>query len=96
MTSKELLKNFSENARYLCKQKGKSIGELEKEIGVSKGYLSRIVNSEKAISLANLYKISQILETTIDDLISKDMCLEWKIQELEKELDSLKKQRGDR
>ena len=96
MTSKELLKNFSENARYLCKQKGKSIGELETEIGVSKGYLSRIVNSEKAINLANLYKVSQILETTIDDLISKDMCLEWKIQELEKELDSLKKQRGDR
>lgn len=96
MTLKELLKKFSENVRYLCKQKGKSIGELETEIGVSKGYLSRIVNLEKAINLANLYKVSQILETTIDDLISKDMYLEWKIQELEKELDSLKKQRGNR
>lgn len=92
-TSKELLKRFSVNARYLCKQKNINIGELEKQIGVSKGYLSRLSSSEKAISLGNLYKTAQILETTIDDLLSEDMMIKYRIQELEEELNLLKERK---
>ncbi len=89
-TSKDLLKRFSVNARYLCKQKGMNIGELEKQVGVSKGYLSRLSSSEKAISLVNLYKTAQILGTPIDDLLSEDMMIKHRIQELEEELNLLK------
>ena len=94
MTSKELLRIFSLNVRYLCKQKGIRIGDLESRIGVSKGYISRLVSSEKAMSLANLWKIAQILETSIDDLLNEDMAIEHRIQELEEEIKTLKDLRG--
>lgn len=89
-TSKDLLKIFSRNARYLCKQKGIFIGDLEAEIGVSKGYISRLEKSEKAISLANLYETARILETSIDDLLREDLAIKRRIQELEEELNLLK------
>lgn len=89
-TSKELLKRFSVNARYLCKQKGKKIGDLETEIGAAQGYFSRIVTFEKATNLAHLYKTAQALETSIDDLLSEDMMIKHRIQELEEELNLLK------
>ena len=89
-TLDDLLKRFSANARYLCKQKGMNIGELEEQVGVSKGYLSRLSSSEKAISLVNLYKTAQILGTTIDELLSEDMMIKHRIQELEEELNLLK------
>lgn len=94
--SKDLLRIFSRNARYICKNKGISIGELEEKVGVSKGYLSRLESSKKAMSLANLWKIAQILETSIDNLLNENMMIKYRIQELEEELKSLKKESGAR
>ena len=94
MTSKELLRIFSLNVRYLCKQKGIHIGDLESKIGVSKGYISRLVSSEKAMNLANLWNISKILETSMGDLMNEDMAIEHRIQELEEEIKTLKDLKG--
>ena len=97
VTSKELLARFSTNTRYLCKQKGKNIGELEEKLGVSRGYLSRVTNSKKAIKLSSIYMTAKILEVSIDDLFNEDLMITNRIRELEEELNKLKmQQRGDR
>ena len=43
--SNEIIQNIYQNTKYLCKKNGIPLAELEKEIGVSVGYLSRAANS---------------------------------------------------
>ena len=92
--SKKLLKIFSTNVRNICKQKSIQIGKLEEQIGVSHGYLSRLDKSEKAICLANLYKTSKILETSLDDLLDEELSINRKIQELKEEIATLEDLKG--
>lgn len=51
-----------QNIKYLCADKGISISQLEKEIGVSPGFLTRMSTSypsiEKIVSVAKYFKIS--------------------------------------
>ena len=96
VTSKELMERFSTNTRYLCKQKGKSIGELEKEIGVSTGYISRLAKTKQAIKLSSAYVTAKILEVSMDDLLSEDLMIVNRIHELEEELNKLKMKRGEK
>lgn len=94
MTSKELLEIFAQNVKCICKQKNICIGDLEKQIGISKGYLTRASKYKNAISLWTTYPISKSLETSIDDLLNKDMTIEYRIQELKEELAKLESLRG--
>lgn len=58
------------NISYLIKEQGKKVGEVETQAGVSAGYISR--NSKDANSKPGidfLYKVSEILNTSIDTLI---------------------------
>ncbi len=93
-TSRELMKIFSWNARLCCKQKGMRIGDLERQVGVSPGYLSRIEYSRR-VSLANICRTAEILGVTIDDLLSENMMIDMRIEELKKELKMLKSKRGE-
>ena len=78
------------NLRYVCKDKGIQIGELERKAGVSLGYLSRMENKGKSISLCKAYAFANIVGVTIDDLLRKDFFKEMRIKELEEELKKLK------
>ena len=68
---KVLLKNIS----YLIKKKGIKIGELEKSIGVSAGYISRINKKNDGVStnVDIIYKIAHELGVTMDVLVSVDL-----------------------
>jgi transcriptional regulator with XRE-family HTH domain len=55
------------NAKRLCKEQGKQLGEVENQAGLSKGYLSR--TKYKTISVKKLIEIANILEVTIDELL---------------------------
>lgn len=87
---------ISRNVRFICKQRGLNIGDLEKQIGVSTGYFSRLEKNGLKISLLNVYNASEILGVTIDDLINKDLSIEQRIAELKEELETLEKQRKTR
>lgn len=82
---------FVINACYLLKQKGIKIGQFEKEIGISSGYISRCKSDNKKISLDLAIKISNTLGITIDEIIAIDY-KKLRIAELEAELRELKEE----
>ena len=88
--SKKYYERFFRNIRFVCKNKGIQIGELETIVGVSLGYISRMEKNGKSISLRNAYSLANIVGVTIDDLLRKDFFKEMRIKELEEELKKLK------
>lgn len=95
--STEIAALFCKNVRFLCKEKGKGISEVEKEAGRSVGYLSR---AERGISaslpLQTCYRIAEILGVRLSALLELDLerrarinKLRAEIKDREKELESL-------
>ena len=64
-----------DNISYLAKKYNLRIGEVEKMLGISTGYISRIANekSGKKLSIDVVWKISKLFEITIHDLICRDL-----------------------
>ena len=71
-----------QNIFYLCDKKGIKKSELERKIGVSIGYFSRLKNKDKcSIQVDVIQKLAATLETSINTLISVDL-LEFNKDEL--------------
>lgn len=84
--------------RYLCELHNITIGELEEEIGVSKGYISRGRKGNKLISIDCCLAIAKRFGITVNDLIYPDYLNEIRrlqIKELEKQIEVLKKEIGE-
>lgn len=65
---------FLSNINYLCGQKKIKKSELEKEVGISVGYLSRLDKEEDVAPKISLVDaIAQKLEVDIDSLISVEL-----------------------
>lgn len=65
-----MIKALSDNIQALIKIRGIQIGKLEKQLGVSAGYFSR-VRRGMSISSEVLYKLSKAVDVSMDDLCSK-------------------------
>lgn len=78
------------NIKWLAKSKGILIGNLEKEVGVSKGYFSRLEKSIREMSLGTAAKVADVLGCTLDELVLTDIGRQIEIAELEKKLQALK------
>lgn len=86
------LENFYKNVKYLCKAKGIKIGELEAGVGVSKGYFSRVSKSgQKEIGVIKAFKIAEILGQDLESLINDDAWVDFRIKELQAEIEKLEK-----
>lgn len=81
--------NFYNNVKFISKDKGIPIGELEKKVNVSPGYLSRMCSESKELSVFKAYRIAQILEWNLMDLLETEVWKEFRIKELKKELAEL-------
>lgn len=84
------ISNLYKNIGYLIKVYNIRIGELERAIGVSAGYISRSAGVDMPIS--KVIKIADFFEITIDDLVRgnyRKAFLEGEIKRLQKELDAL-------
>lgn len=66
---------FRQNLDNLLKAKGLKISELEAALGLSAGYISRVTGpeSKRKLTADTLWKIAEILQTNIDDLLNKDI-----------------------
>lgn len=64
---------FAENLAYLRKQKGLSQSELSEKIGMSRAVVSLYEMGKREPKSSNLAEIAQILEVSIDDLLTKDL-----------------------
>ena len=59
------------NIKVLCKIKHIKMNELETQIGLSCGYLSRM--GKKRITVDRIDKAAEILGVTVDDLLHKNL-----------------------
>jgi transcriptional regulator with XRE-family HTH domain len=66
---------LSSNISYLTKRNGLRIGEVEKLLGVSVGYISRTTKegSAKKLSIDVVWKIAKLFEVNVNTLISTDL-----------------------
>ena len=84
MTDKEMTQKICRNVKYLCLIHGVKIGDVEEEIGVSKGYFSRTHKDASDFSFCKAYKLAQFFVIPIDNLINFDFCREYHEQELKR------------
>lgn len=64
----EMYKTVAKNIRFYRKEKGLSLDELSEYADIKKEFLQEfeLADTNMAISIYDLYKISVILETSID------------------------------
>ncbi len=67
--SQKILFKFGENVRKVRKEKGLSQEELAFKAGLHRTYIGMIERAEKNITLINIQKISNALNTPIVDLL---------------------------
>lgn len=65
------------NITHLAKSNDIRLGELEKMLGISTGYISRTAkeNTNKRLSIDVVWKLSQFFNVSIDELVSHDLRL---------------------
>lgn len=86
-----MIKQFGMNVRALVKVSGIKMGEFEKSIGLSKGFISRLCSGNtEFISLAATIKIAKYFDKSIDDLLTKDFVKDCEKKILEKQLEDAK------
>lgn len=68
--SKAINLAIAENVRAYIDLAGIGIGEFEKSIGKNNGYISRICNTGGEISLLTALRIANILDVTLDELVT--------------------------
>lgn len=63
------------NIAYLLKKYGLRMGDLERLLGISAGYISRTVkeNSSKKLSIDVVWKIAELFEISVQKLIEDDL-----------------------
>ena len=66
----EVSKNAYLMIKHLCKIEELKIGDLEKTIGLTPGYLSRIGSGKRALTLEKAMDIANYFDITINDLIN--------------------------
>jgi transcriptional regulator with XRE-family HTH domain len=72
MVSREILIKFGQRVRQLRKEKNLSQEELSFKADLHRTYIGMIERAEKNITLVNIEKIANALETSIDNLLKFD------------------------
>lgn len=86
-----MLERFYNNICFICRSKGIKIGALEKEVGVSPGYFSRMRNG-KGLSVVNAFYVAKALDSDLMEMLECDIGKQARIRELEKELSMVEKE----
>jgi len=68
-------RRVGKNIKKLRKERGLSLNELAEMIGMTKGYISKIENSESAPPLSTLSKIALSLDVEVGALTAEDLDL---------------------
>lgn len=78
-----------ENIKFLCKQEGIKVGDLEKECDRQRGYFSRHKDAPEEIPLGVLLKASEILGVELTWLMYTPMEENYRRRELREQLERL-------
>ena len=88
----QMSEHFYWNVKALSKSKGIHISDIEKEIGFSKGYLSRYASRGMTVSIYDGCRIAEMLGVRLMDLIEKDFARDYKEQCLQDKIDQLQEE----
>lgn len=66
------LNKLIENIYFICNLKGIRIGQLEDELGMCKGYMSKLRKGDRVIGIHYLIDVANYLNMYIDDLFFYD------------------------
>lgn len=85
---------FAKNVSFLIKRdQSKALGEIETNIGVQPGYLSRILTRNNSITLPIAIAFAEEVGFTIDELCGKDFEEKAMIAEIDKQIAELVKKK---
>ncbi|MBQ9211109.1 MAG: helix-turn-helix transcriptional regulator [Clostridia bacterium] len=91
--STKIVALFCKNVRFLCREKGKSISEVEKEAGRSVGYLSRAERgAEASLPLSTCCRIAEVLKVRLPVLLDQDLERWARINKLRAEIKAREKE----
>lgn len=67
---------LNKNIKFLRMSKGISQQSLADKVGIDRSTISRIENNEIETTIDNAIKISEVLNTSLPDLLNKDLTIE--------------------
>ena len=86
LSNEEFNNRIIDNIRIFTKMRGISIGDLEKAIGRSQGYISRIRSGKKCMNAYLIYEIINILGIDVKELLEER---DFELIELKEKADEL-------
>ena len=96
--TKTYTKTFVSNLRLMVKHKGLNLGTTEVKAGVSRGYLSKLIDGHAKISLDTACTLAEIIGVGIQELLDEDLAsvlkrekIQAEIRQKEKEIEELKR-----
>lgn len=92
MSHERQLRNFYKNFEFYMKIKGNT-RELEAMLNVSAGYISRIKNGKKKMSIEMAMDVAEYFDTTLIHMLESEDWVDLEIKELEGRLVELKKKK---
>ncbi|MDO5388648.1 MAG: helix-turn-helix transcriptional regulator [Clostridia bacterium] len=66
-------KTIGSNIRYERKLRGLTIDDFAKVIGMAPGFVGLIERGQRGTSIANMVRIAEFFDITMDELITKDL-----------------------
>ena len=67
------IKTIGSNIRYERKLRGLTIDDFAKVIGMAPGFVGLIERGQRGTSIANMVRIAEFFDITLDELITKDL-----------------------
>lgn len=89
MDEREKIFQFKQNARYFAKSRG-TIGDMERAVGVSPGYLSRDL---KSLNMTVVLRIAKYLDMSVDELLNPKSRFEAEAKRVTKALEEKEQER---
>ncbi len=66
-------KTIGSNIRFERKQRGLTIDDFAKVIGMAPGFVGLIERGQRGTSITNMVRIAEFFDITLDELITKDL-----------------------
>ena len=82
----EITRRFVNNVRVILSHNNVSIGEFERKIGRSVGWLSRTGSTSSQITLDAAYRIAAELRVPFSEIMDKDWSREYEREKIQNEL----------
>lgn len=81
-----------ENIKYLCRERKRGIGEIERICGYQEGFLSRYKDKQEKIPCGVVVKASEILDVGVEQLMFSEIGKEMRRKSILEEMEKLEEE----